>query len=201
MGRNDTLLYVIRAVVFPGWQYEDGISINSLATDMTTRRQNSLMSLPVYPSIFEAISTNWMVGSRETPLRNCKRIWCLWCRDGFGTLNLRGILLENASSMSANLFVAPRMITFTCSLLSNPSQAESNSAFILDIVSCSDEFLCLNKESISSMNIIVGAIFSASVNRPRTYFSDSPSYSVRQILTCLIRCHDLLPIYLSGLLL
>mmetsp|Transcript_29846 Transcript_29846/g.57353 ORF Transcript_29846/g.57353 Transcript_29846/m.57353 type:complete len:246 (+) Transcript_29846:1053-1790(+) len=95
---------------------------------------------------------------------------------GSPTSNAWGSRLRMASSTSQGLLVAASTMTRAVSSVRKPSQRLMNSVFMLVTASCSWDLRCPRKLSTSSMKMMAGCSFQASVKTAVTSFCASPNH-------------------------
>ena len=134
-------------------------------------------SAPTAPGVPFAIDSKSTSGDILTSLEWTFNIATLPLKSGLSTITLLSNLpgLKSALSNISGLFVAPK-ITIPLDV-SNPSISVSNWFKVCSLSSllCIWLSLLLPIESISSINIIHGAIFSASLNKSLTFAAPIPT--------------------------
>mmetsp|Transcript_9505 Transcript_9505/g.25527 ORF Transcript_9505/g.25527 Transcript_9505/m.25527 type:complete len:274 (+) Transcript_9505:772-1593(+) len=120
---------------------------------------------------------------------------------GRPTSNCLGRRRSTASSTSYGLLVAASTVTCAISSVLKPSHRLRNSVFIVVTASCSWLLRVPRKASISSMKIMHGCSFQASVNTAVTSFCASPNHLLCSwlILTLMKNAPDSLAIALASI--
>mmetsp|Transcript_26864 Transcript_26864/g.54065 ORF Transcript_26864/g.54065 Transcript_26864/m.54065 type:complete len:261 (+) Transcript_26864:318-1100(+) len=120
----------------------------------TASRHTSLMSLPVYPSSFDATSVKFTSGATRLRFKDTRRIASRVAKSGRSTRILRGMRRKTASSKSNGRFVEPITTTRLAALVCRPSHSCIMVVFTLVSVpwlESSPFSRLLSKESTSSM--------------------------------------------------